>query len=195
MNESRALGLCIKHHDPIGFDFLVRKYEREAYMHAAALLGNREDAAEACQECFAKAFASLSRLGQLDEFYPWFYRILRNHCLNLLSRRNTASDYLQREKRTDEAAGPSTEALVLRDEEAARVWATLGTLKTEFREILALKYLRGYDYQMLSSLLSIPRGTVMSRLYHARKAFERNFDNDDQAPNGRKIGGSNDAGL
>jgi RNA polymerase sigma-70 factor (ECF subfamily) len=46
-------------------------------------------------------------------------------------------------------------------------------LSLEFREILALKYLRDHDYATLAQLLGIPRGTVMSRLFHARKAFQR----------------------
>lgn len=174
MTEEQALKLCLVHHDPIGFDFLVRKYQREAYLHALALLGNRDDAAEACQESFARAFASLPRLEELTAFYPWFYRVLRNCCLNLLQRRRTARAYLQTEARGE--SGPevfaSPESALCRDQEAAEILATLASLQLEFREILTLKYLRGHDYQTLSSLLGIPRGTVMSRLYHARKAFQ-----------------------
>jgi RNA polymerase sigma-70 factor (ECF subfamily) len=91
MNEKRAIELCVKHRDPIGFEFLVRRYEREAHFHAYALLRNRDDAAEACQESFASAFASLPLLTELTAFYPWFYRVLRNRCLNLLERRRRAS--------------------------------------------------------------------------------------------------------
>lgn len=176
MNEQRAIELCIKHRDPIGFEFLVRKYRREAHFHAYALLRNREDAAEACQESFASAFASLPLLTELTAFYPWFYRVLRNRCLNVLERRRNAVAYTAAETaRAAEApeleAGPDAE--LDRKEQAARVLAVLETLSLEFREILALKYLRDYDYATLAQLLGIPRGTVMSRLYHARKAFQR----------------------
>jgi len=176
MNEQRAIELCIKHRDPIGFEFLVRKYRREAHFHAYALLRNREDAAEACQESFASAFASLPLLTELTAFYPWFYRVLRNRCLNVLERRRNAVAYTAAETaRAAEApeleAGPDAE--LDRKEQTARVLAVLETLSLEFREILALKYLRDYDYATLAQLLGIPRGTVMSRLYHARKAFQR----------------------
>jgi RNA polymerase sigma-70 factor (ECF subfamily) len=67
-----------------------------------------------------------------------------------------------------------------RAQRAAEVVATLATLPFEFREILALKYMRDYDYTALATLLGIPRGTVMSRLHHARKAF--------QAAYGRRAG-------
>jgi len=100
IDEDHAIRLCLKDRDPRGFEFLVAKYRREAYYHAMALLGNSEDAADACQECFARAFTASSRLSRLDRFYPWFYRILRNHCLNVLSRRKTASEYVRQEQAT-----------------------------------------------------------------------------------------------
>lgn len=175
MNEQRAIELCIKHRDPIGFEFLVRKYRREAHFHAYALLRNREDAAEACQESFASAFASLPLLTELTAFYPWFYRVLRNRCLNVLERRRNAVAYTAAETaRAAEApeleAGPDAE--LDRKEQTARVLAVLETLSLEFREILALKYLRDYDYATLAQLLGIPRGTVMSRLFTARTRLQ-----------------------
>jgi RNA polymerase sigma-70 factor, ECF subfamily len=170
VDERRAINLCIAHRDPIGFEYLVRKYQREAYMHAMALVGNPDDAAEACQESFASAFASLPRLSGLTAFYPWFYRVLRNRCLNMLSRRRTAAAY--RKVGDGEARhAPGPEVIFGKQQEQAEVWRALASLKLEFREILALKYLQGYDYKALAALLGIPRGTVMSRLYHARKAF------------------------
>jgi RNA polymerase sigma-70 factor (ECF subfamily) len=172
MDETKAIALCLRHRDPIGFEFLVRKYQREALMHASALLGNREDAAEACQESFASAFASLVRLPELTAFYPWFYRILRNRCLNVLARRKTAASYVRREMQLGEETVASAESVASRDEERAKIWRALGTLKLEHREVLALKFMRGYDYDTLAALVGVPRGTIMSRLYHARRAFQ-----------------------
>lgn len=180
MDERQAIDLCIAHRDPIGFEFLVRKYQREAYMHAIALVGNPDDAAEACQESFASAFASLSRLSELTAFYPWFYRVLRNRCLNVLSRRKTAAAYVAADD-GDERQSPDPASIFGKQQEQAEVWKALAALKLEFREILALKYMRGYDYETLARLLGIPRGTVMSRLYHARKAFHAAYAGADRA--------------
>ena len=172
MNERRAIDLCIKHRDPIGFEFLVCKYRREALFHAYALLGDRDDAAEACQESFASAFASLPLLTELTSFYPWFYRVLRNRCLNLLDRRRTATAYRQAECEREPASADGPDVALDRAQRAAEVIATLAMLPFEFREILALKYMRDFDYAELAALLGIPRGTVMSRLHRARKAFQ-----------------------
>jgi DNA-directed RNA polymerase specialized sigma24 family protein len=62
MDEQRAIQLCVKHRDPVGFEFLVQKYRREAFFHAFALMGNQEDALDACQDSFAKAFTTIPGL-------------------------------------------------------------------------------------------------------------------------------------
>ncbi len=173
MDEAAAIRLCLKHHDPTGFEFLVKKYRREAFFHAVTLLGNQEDAADACQESFSRAFSAMPRLAQLDQFYPWFYRILRNCCLNMLARKKTAQKYRQANPQEDStSADDCPSALLEKNEEQQQVWNTLQSLNPEFREILIMKYFKGYRYEKIAQVLGIPRGTVMSRLYYARKAFK-----------------------
>jgi RNA polymerase sigma-70 factor (ECF subfamily) len=173
MDEQRAIQLCVKHRDPVGFEFLVEKYRREAFTHAFALLGNQEDALDACQDSFAKAFVAIPRLQELPQFYPWFYCILRNRCLNLIARRQTSDRYREAEQheavRALEAANPGS--LMESREDQQRVQRALECLKPEQREILMLKYVQEHRYEEIARLLGIPRGTVMSRLYHARLAL------------------------
>lgn len=169
MDENAAIELCVQHGDPRGFEHLVHKHRRQAYYHAVSLLGNAEDAADACQESFARAFAAIRRLDGLTQFYPWFYRILRNCCLNAIARRRTAEKHRDAVDQAVVEPGP-LEGLV-RTDENKQVWTALGRLKPEFREILLLKYVDGCSYAELAERLEIPRGTVMSRLYHARRAF------------------------
>ncbi|MBN2449184.1 MAG: RNA polymerase sigma factor [Lentisphaeria bacterium] len=176
MNEKYAIALCVRHRDPAGFEFLVRQYRREAFCHAVALLGNVQDAEDACQECFARAYRALPGLPGLERFYPWFYRILRNHCLNALERRGTQErNRSEVERRCAPAAIPRPQADLDRDERQGQIWAALDRIEAEQREILVLKYLDGLTYRDIALRLGIPRGTVMSRLYHARRAFRREF--------------------
>jgi RNA polymerase sigma-70 factor, ECF subfamily len=70
MNEKKAIALCIKYHDPAGFEHLFKLFRKEAYYHAIAFLGHHEDAVDACQECFAKAFRAIPKLDSLRAFYP-----------------------------------------------------------------------------------------------------------------------------
>ncbi|MEJ2244635.1 MAG: sigma-70 family RNA polymerase sigma factor [Acidobacteriota bacterium] len=177
MNETQAIRLCLRHRDPVGFEYLVTKYRREAYCHAYALMGNGEDAADACQESFQRAFLAIPKLVSLDCFYPWFYRILRNCCLNMLSRRRTILNHA-RETGSDTQGrgsfdGPSS--ILAKKEEAQTVWRVLSNLDMQTREILSLKYIQGKSYEEIARVLDIPRGTVMSRLFHARKAFREKY--------------------
>ena len=177
MDEQRAILLCVKHRDPVGFEFLVEKYRREAFSHAFALLGNQEDALDACQDSFAKAFAAIPSLRELPQFYPWFYCILRNRCLNLLARRQTTDRY--REAQQPDAAqamdAVTPGSLLEQREEQQRVRQALESLKPEHREILVMKYVQEHRYEEIAGILGIPRGTVMSRLYHARTALRDEY--------------------
>ncbi len=177
MNETQAIRLCLRHRDPMGFEFLVKKYRREAFFHALAFLGNQEDAADACQESFRRAFAAIPKLVQLDQFYPWFYRILRNCCLNMLNRRKTALEYARHNQSAALCANTPADpaAILAKQEEQRAVWQALNALDPEIREILSLKYIQGHNYEELTRLLQVPRGTVMSRLFHARKAFRKQY--------------------
>jgi RNA polymerase sigma-70 factor (ECF subfamily) len=153
----------------VGFEFLVQKYRREAFFHAFALLGNQEDALDACQDSFAKAFAAIPRLPELPRFYPWFYCILRHRCLNLLARRQTKDRYrgAQQHDATVAVDAMTPGSLLEQREEQHQVRRALESLKPEHREILVLKYVQEHHYDEIATLLGIPRGTVMSRLYHA----------------------------
>lgn len=178
MNEASAIKLCLLYRDTIGFEFLAKKYRREAFFHALSLLGNLEDAEDACQESFAKAFAAMPRLTGLDNFYPWFYRILRNCCLNMISRKKTSEKYKHSNFGRDtvlKADSSNAAVLLEKNDEQLAVWRVLKELKPEFREILVMKYIKDNNYDEISKCLEIPRGTVMSRLYHARKAFREEY--------------------
>ncbi len=175
MDEARAITLCLKHRDPIGFEYLVGKYRREAFVHARALMGNEHDALDACQESFARAFAAMPGLEQLTSFYPWFYRILRNCCLNMLERRQTRVRYAESVPEEHRVEQSTPASLLEKQEELDAVWSALLRLPAASREILSMKYIEGRSYDEIAQILDIPRGTVMSRLYHARLAFKDQY--------------------
>lgn len=184
MDERKAIDLCIIHRDPVGFEYLVRSFRREAFMHAVGMLGNEQDAADACQDSFLRAFSALPRVRTMERFYPWFYTILRNCCLNLIARRKTVADHTQREQQNSDAAQDefSPSVLLEQTEEQRLVWRTLAAMTSADREILALKYIEGRCYDEIANLLGIPRGTVMSRLFYARQAFRETHDRINNAP-------------
>jgi len=175
MDENKAIRLCLIHKDPAGFEFLVKKFRKEALYHALSFTGNYEDAADICQESFYKAFITIPKLKKLERFYPWFYVILKNNCLNLIQKKRRIdkhSDKLQ-EHSLSTISGPET--FFEKREENENIWKIIKCLKSDHREILMMKYAMRKTYEDISLTLNIPRGTVMSRLYYARRAFKEKY--------------------
>ncbi len=157
------------------YEPLVRAYEPSGLRLAVAMLGNMEDAHDALQDAFVKAYEALRRFDQRRPFGPWFFQILRNHCRDMLRSRQarfkveTLDERL--ELRPADADG-SPERIRQRSEARALLWRALGKIGEEHREILVLKELQGFRYNEIVRILEIPEGTVASRLFHARRALK-----------------------
>jgi RNA polymerase sigma-70 factor (ECF subfamily) len=165
MNDTEAIKKCLTGEKEC-FSFLVKKYQNEAFSHAAAILGNIEDSRDAVQDAFLDAFRSLKKFDSSKRFYPWLYAILRNRCLKMV----------QAQKKTAKIEPGILKILAKPSDEASRAAAELVEqalleLSPQEREILTLKHLDGLCYEDISERLVIPVGTVMSRLYHARMRF------------------------
>lgn len=172
---SRSVELELLRHCQAGesrfYEPLVRAYERPALRAAVSLLGDPDDARDAVQDAFVRAYKSLARFDLERPFAPWYFRILRNICRDRLRQRKPRFEVgaLERTLAADAASGPE------RDHEraAARalLWRGLERIGAEHREVLVLKEIDGFSYAELAEVLEIPEGTVASRLYHARRAL------------------------
>ncbi len=157
------------------YEPLVRAYEPAGLRIAVAMMGNMEDARDALQDAFVKAYDSLHRFDLRRPFGPWFFQILRNQCRDMLRSRQArfkveALDERLELRPADADKGPER----LRQRAAARelLWQALEHIGAEHREILVLKELQGLRYAEIAQVLDIPEGTVASRLFHARKALK-----------------------
>jgi RNA polymerase sigma-70 factor (ECF subfamily) len=166
MDDLVALRNCIDG-DKESFRYLVERYQNQAVAHATAVLGNREDAMDAVQEAFIDAYRALDQFDFSRRFYPWFYVLLRNRCFKILASKGRRGTDQIREDTQILAPGPESSI-----EESLLLEAALLALSAEDRELITLKYLDGLSYQELAELLQIPKGTVMSRLFYARKQLQ-----------------------
>jgi RNA polymerase sigma-70 factor (ECF subfamily) len=162
MDDPVAIKKC-KTGDKDAFRYLVERYQAEAMGHAVAIVADREDALDVVQEAFIDAYQALGRFDTSRQFYPWFYTILRNRCFKLLlgRRKNSAVSL-------DDALMVAPQSEVLPEDRLALERALLDLSPAE-REIVTLKHLDGLSYDELARRLEIPKGTVMSRLFHARR--------------------------
>jgi RNA polymerase sigma-70 factor, ECF subfamily len=146
------------------FRHLVERYQKRAAGHAMAILFNRDDAEDAVQEAFIDAFKAIDTFDTSRTFYQWFYVLLRNRCYKMTSRRRPTESL-------DEAQLLASQSGVS-EQTRLELEKALYSLTCEEREIVCLRYFDGLSYDELATHLQIPRGTVMSRLFNARRRLQ-----------------------
>ena len=156
------------------FDHLTRLVGARAHAVAFGLVGHHEDALEATQEAFLKAYRGRASYDPRQPFFPWFQRILRNTCISHLRRRRVALRLGATEEedgRDFELADPSPlpARLASAREATERYRLALASLSARDREILALRHHEDLPYREIAATLGLKEGTVMSRLFHARR--------------------------
>jgi RNA polymerase sigma-70 factor (ECF subfamily) len=162
MDDRDAIERC-RAGDKEAFRHVVEHYQAQAIGHAMAILGNREDAMDAVQEAFIDTFQALDRLDLTRRFYPWFYVVLRNRCYKLVGRRK------KREMNTSDEIEIVAPASSLQPEDTMLLEQALLELPAQDRELITLRHFDELSYEELAERLQVPPGTIMSRLYYARK--------------------------
>jgi RNA polymerase sigma-70 factor (ECF subfamily) len=159
------------------FEELVARHRDKVYARALSILRNEEDALDLSQEAWIKAWQRLQQFQGESSFATWITRIVINLCL----------DHLRRQKR---AGGESLEAIeeevgnierllppvsinpaagLERDELRARIWEAMGRLSVAHRTVLILHEFEGMEYRKIAEVMGCSLGTVMSRLFYARR--------------------------
>jgi RNA polymerase sigma-70 factor, ECF subfamily len=137
------------------------------------------------QEAFVKVYKYLDHFKGDSSFYTWLYRITTNICIDVIRRRGTAGGPMEEfdESMTDlsetrigalgSRLGTNPQKSALRRELAEKIQEALATVPEKHRAILLLREVEGMSYEDLSRTLDIPKGTVMSRLFHARAKVQK----------------------
>ncbi len=146
------------------FGVLVNRYQKVMYTVALRMLGNPEDARDATQDAFVKAYQHLATFDSRYRFYSWMYRILVNECLNV-NRDRRAEEPLD----PDIAGAGSPFETALAAERVVQINMALEQLTPEYRAVVVLRHFAGQSYGEIAEALSIPEKTVKSRLYSARQ--------------------------
>jgi RNA polymerase sigma-70 factor, ECF subfamily len=141
---------------------------------AEGLLGDRDEAADAVQEAFVKAYRALGRLREGSDFGAWFAAIVRNQCLDRLRAARRLGERWSEAAIDGEAwAEPDAHDGIEQGELAAFVRSALAALSPEHREVLVLKEMEGMSYAAIAESTGLAPGTVASRLHHARGALKK----------------------
>lgn len=166
--------------DVESFGVLVERHEQRLFRLCERMLLNREDARDAAQEVFLKAFRKAGSYRPRGRVYTWLYRIAVNHCLNLLRRRRLAqflsfgeaggaaeAEDGERPDFEPEDVAPDAEQQLA----ARRRWLAtrelIDRLPAGQRAVLVLAKFEGLSYRRIAEVLEISEGAVESRLFRA----------------------------
>ena len=169
--------------DTEAFDELVTRYRTRVFSMIYNMVHSEQDAWDLAQDSFLKAWKSIGRFRGQSSFYTWIYRIVMNVTIDWLRKKKIKGgdaefdDAIQlREIDPASKTVPKTEALphqlMERDEIRARIDNAIGQLSPEHRAVILMKEVDDMQYHEIAETLGCSIGTVMSRLFYARKKLQ-----------------------
>jgi RNA polymerase sigma-70 factor (ECF subfamily) len=174
--RDRELILRAQRGDGGAFRELVERHRRRAFAIAIGLVRDEEDALEIVQEAFFRVYRGLSSFNGAASFFTWLYRIVKNLSIDLMRRpawqRELALDEV--DVGFDACIDDADPADVLRRREiASRIGEALDALPPYHRGVILMRELEGMSYEEMAEAMGVSKGTIMSRLFHARKKLQR----------------------
>jgi RNA polymerase sigma-70 factor (ECF subfamily) len=169
--------------DTEAFDELVTRYRTRVFSMIYNMVHSEQDAWDLAQDSFLKAWKSIKRFRGRSSFYTWIYRIVMNVTIDWLRKKHVKGagaefdDAIQL-KEVDPASKtvPRAEALpyetMERDEIRTRIDKAIAQLSPEQRAVILMKEIEGMQYHEIAETLGCSIGTVMSRLFYARKKLQ-----------------------
>ncbi len=180
--EDDALVEKCKSGDRAAFQLLFQKYHRRAYAVAFGVVKRPEDALDIVQDAFIKVHKHIGTFQGTSSFYTWLYRIVMNLSIDQVRRKRKVTEFDEHLLQKDDAAGdgalvPRVEdenpgRTVVRRELSGKIQAALETLPEYHRAVIVLREIEGMSYEEMAQVLDVPKGTIMSRLFHARRKMQ-----------------------
>jgi RNA polymerase sigma-70 factor (ECF subfamily) len=156
---------------------LIFRYQTQAVQLAYAVTGDRSLADDVAQEAFIQALRAIRNVRPGAAFGPWFYRILVNQARRQL-KRGRWRQWLPLDEAATMADAAAARSLDSVDDQSS-VWVAVKGLPLEFRTVVALRYLMDFSEADMAAVLSVPVGTVKSRLHRARTMLRQQLSGDD----------------
>jgi len=179
-NEDSMLLRKTQNGDKQAFGILVERYMQRAYFTALGFVGSHEAALDLSQEAFIRAYRAIGKFDSEKNFFTWYYRILKNLSLNFIRdakhRAVSFSELGENNVNQFSESDPGPDEQSEQNEMREAVWKALNQLKPDDKEIILLKDFQDFSYKEIAEALDLPIGTVMSRLYYARKNLKQKLN-------------------
>ncbi len=181
-SDERKLVDAARRGDADAFQKLVLKHQRKAYAVALGMVHDTDEARDICQDAFLKAHRNLAGFEGDAQFFTWLYRIIANLCIDHLRKRRGERMEFDETVATGDAADDSGIAprrlgfdpgRALADKELRKhLHAALDKLSPAHRSVLIMREVDGLSYKEMADMMNCSIGTIMSRLFHARKKMQ-----------------------
>jgi RNA polymerase sigma-70 factor (ECF subfamily) len=158
--------------DEAAFVAIYEYYSKAIHRFAYRLLGNQEQADDVTQDTFIRAYEHLGRLGDDANLSAWLYRIASNSCQDILRRRRRIA-WVPMFDDEDKDSEFAAEDFVPQVIEAHAIQKVLAEMPPPLATCLVLRSVEGFSCEEIAEIMSIPKGTVFSRLARARELFTK----------------------
>ena len=169
--------------DEEAFRSIVERHQDRLVRLCQRLLHDREEALDAAQEVFIKAYQKAGKLERRGELYTWLYRVGTNHCLNKIRRRRIVRFMPIGESNSDEDVwlepqdqAPTAERQLVARQRWQATREAISRLPANQRAVLVLARFEGLSYRQIAETLQITEGAVESRLFRAMRNLSQAQD-------------------
>lgn len=170
--DESSLLLQAQQGDQQAFTHLVEMYQKPVFNLCYRMLGSVEDAEDAAQETFLKAYRSMRRYDRSRPFSTWLLSIAAHHCIDQIRRRRYPVVNIEDLPVPDVPdSSPGMETSLARKEEQRMVRSLLERLEATDRAAVVMYYWYDFSYQEISQALGLTESAVKSRLHRARRAM------------------------
>ncbi len=183
--EDRELIASAQNGDKAAFRRLVERHQRRAFAIALSLVRDENDARELVQDAFLRVFKGLGSFQGGSSFFTWLYRIITNLSIDLIRKPGRQLVELEPSRVDAEEArdaeyplvaridGADPVDVVRRGEIAARLKVALDALPPYHRGVIVMREIEGLSYEEMAQAMNVSKGTIMSRLFHARQKLQK----------------------
>ena len=186
--EDRALVAKAQHGSgpqrAAAFRQLLERHQRRAFAIAFSLLRDENDAREIVQEAFLRVYKGLATFEGSSSFFTWLYRIVTNLSIDLIRKPGRKAAELDESRSVEDEPdaplalisridGADPLDVMRRKEIAARIQTALDALPSYHRAVILMREVEGMSYEEMAEAMGVSKGTIMSRLFHARQKMQR----------------------
>lgn len=168
----------------IAFRKLVDRHQRRAFAIAVGLVRDENDAREIVQEAFLRVYKGINTFEGGSSFFTWLYRIVTNLAIDLMRKPGRKGAELDEARDVSDETegnfalvsridGADPVDVMRRKEMAGRIAAALQALPPYHRAVIIMREVDGLSYEEMAEAMSVSKGTIMSRLFHARQKMQK----------------------